>query len=130
MFNTFSFFFSRPSRKSDWPATLEAWLIYSIWMQSTVGGCFTGILSSLYHHLLSTGLKHTAPTSQPQVVHPLCASTTTPMLPLPSTVPIVGVTEAPAATAMSSSIEGTTPSSHGGPEMPSKCCQILTLLIP
>ena len=80
-------------------------------------------------NLLSAGLKYAAPTSWPQVVHPLCAFTTTPMSPQPSTIPIVGVTEAPAATATSSSIEGTTPSSHEGPEMPLKCHQILPILI-
>ena len=80
--------------------------------------------------LLSVALKYTAPTSWMHVVHPSCAFTTTPMLPLPSTILIVGVIEAPAKTATSSSIEGTTPSSHEGPEMPLKCHQILPMLIP
>ena len=80
--------------------------------------------------LLSAGLKYTAPTSWLQVVHPLCAFTTTPMPSLPSMILILGVTEAPAATATSSSIEETTPSSDKGPETPLKCHQILPTLIP
>ena len=64
------------------------------------------------------------------MVHPPYAFTTTSMLPPPSTFPIVGVTDAPAANAASNSIEGTTPSSHKGQEMQSKWHQILPTLIP
>ena len=81
-------------------------------------------------NLLSTGLKYTPSTSWPQVVHHPHVFTTTPMSPLPSTIPIVVVTEVHAATATSSSIEGTTPSSHEGQEMPSKYHWITPMLIP
>ena len=81
-------------------------------------------------NLLSTGLKYTAPTSWLQVVHPLHAFTTTPLSLPPSTIPIMDITDAPAAIATSGSIEGTTSSSHEGQEMPLKCHQILPTPIP
>ena len=127
----FFFFSSRPSRKSDWPTTLEAWPICFMQMQSNSWRLlYWDPQAAHLIDLLSTGLKYTASTSQLQVVHPLHAFTTTPMSPLLSRIPNVGVTDAPAATAMSSSIEGTTSSSHKGKETPLKCHQISPTLTP
>ena len=76
-----------------------------------------GSAVALLINILSVCLKYTASTSQPQVLHPPCVCTTTPMSPLPPTILIMGVTDAPTAMATSSG-EGTTPLPHGGQETP------------
>ena len=130
MFNTFSSFLPGPPKNRlanhirSLPNLLHADAIQQ-WEVALLGSSAAHIIN-----LLSTGLKYTTSTSWLQVVYPPCAFTTTPILPLPSTILMVGVNDAPAATATSSSIEGTTPSSHKGQEMPSKCHQILPMLIP
>ena len=76
-------------------------------------------------NLLATGV--IASTSQRQMIHPPQAYTVTPMVPPPSPIPIVGITDSPLAVASPSHSEATTSTSL---EIPSKWQQITPTLIP
>ena len=80
--------------------------------------------------VLTTGMMYPASTLQQQVIHPPQAYTMTPMVPPPSTISIVGITNSSMPVVASSSSRVTTPASQEIQEIPPKHCHISPTPIP